>query len=62
MVFNAGVVKLPEGDTLLFCGVEDRRGLSHLCAARSANGIDNWRIDPQRYSSSLSVVEDQVKE
>lgn len=22
--------------------MEDRRGLSHLCAARSANGIDEW--------------------
>ena len=46
-VFNAGVVKLLDGDTLLLCRVEDRRGLSHLCAARSANGIDNWRIDPR---------------
>jgi predicted GH43/DUF377 family glycosyl hydrolase len=45
-VFNAGAVKLPDGDTLLLCRVEDRRGLSHLCAARSANGIDDWRIDP----------------
>jgi predicted GH43/DUF377 family glycosyl hydrolase len=27
--------------------VEDRRGLSHLCAARSSNGIDGWRIDPE---------------
>ena len=46
-VFNAGVVRLDDGDTLLLCRVEDRRGLSHLCAARSANGIDGWRIDPQ---------------
>ena len=46
-VFNAGAVRLPDGDTLLLCRVEDRRGLSHLCAARSANGIDNWRIDSQ---------------
>jgi len=45
-VFNAGAVRLPDGDTLLLCRVEDRRGLSHLCAARSANGIDHWRIDP----------------
>jgi len=44
-VFNAGVAKLADGDTLLLCRVEDRRGFSHLCAARSANGIDNWRID-----------------
>jgi len=46
-VFNAGATLLPDGDTLLLCRVEDRRGLSHLCAARSANGIDGWRIDPQ---------------
>ena len=46
-VFNAGAVLLPEGDTLLLCRVEDRTGLSHLCAARSANGINGWRIDPE---------------
>ena len=38
---------LPDGTTLLLCRVEDRRGHSHLCAARSANGIDNWKIDSQ---------------
>ena len=46
-VFNAGAVHLPDGDTLLLCRVEDRSGLSHLCAARSENGIDGWRIDPE---------------
>jgi predicted GH43/DUF377 family glycosyl hydrolase len=46
-VLNAGAAKLPNGDTLLLCRVEDRRGLSHLCAARSVNGVDNWQIDPQ---------------
>jgi predicted GH43/DUF377 family glycosyl hydrolase len=46
-VFNAGATCLPDGTTLLLCRVEDRRGLSHLCAARSANGIDVWQIDPQ---------------
>jgi predicted GH43/DUF377 family glycosyl hydrolase len=46
-VFNAGAVKLADGETLLLCRVEDRRGLSHLCAARSANGIDGWRIDQE---------------
>jgi predicted GH43/DUF377 family glycosyl hydrolase len=38
---------LKDGKTLLLCRVEDRRGLSHLCAARSANGVDNWQIDPE---------------
>jgi len=46
-VFNAGAVRLADGDTLLLCRVEDRRGISHLCAARSASGIDGWRIDPE---------------
>jgi predicted GH43/DUF377 family glycosyl hydrolase len=46
-VFNAGATLLPDGTTLLLCRVEDRRGLSHFCAARSANGKDNWQIDPQ---------------
>jgi predicted GH43/DUF377 family glycosyl hydrolase len=46
-VFNAGAVRLADGDTLLLCRVEDRTGLSHLCAARSTNGVDGWRIDPQ---------------
>lgn len=46
-VFNAGAVRLPDGVTLLLCRVEDRTGLSHLCAARSENGIDGWRIDPE---------------
>jgi predicted GH43/DUF377 family glycosyl hydrolase len=45
-VFNPGAVLMPDGTTLLLCRVEDRRGHSHLCAARSANGVSNWRIDP----------------
>src|SRR5512140_245861 len=44
-VFNAGATRLPDGTTLLLCRVEDRRGISHLCAARSANGVDGWIID-----------------
>ncbi|MFC1543451.1 glycosidase [Candidatus Neomarinimicrobiota bacterium] len=46
-VFNAGSTRLANGSTLLLCRVEDRRGHSHLCAARSGNGIDGWKIDPQ---------------
>lgn len=45
-VFNPGAIRLADGTTLLLCRVEDRRGLSHLCAARSKNGIDGWVIDP----------------
>jgi predicted GH43/DUF377 family glycosyl hydrolase len=46
-VFNPGATLLNDGSTLLLCRVEDRRGLSHLCVARSDNGVDHWRIDPQ---------------
>ncbi len=46
-VFNPGATRLADGTTLLLCRVEDRRGHSHLCAARSANGIDDWRIDSE---------------
>lgn len=46
-VFNAGATLLPDGETLLLARVEDRRGHSHLTAARSRDGITNWRIDEQ---------------
>ena len=46
-VFNPGATLLLDGTTLLLCRVEDRRGHSHLCVARSANGVEGWQIDPQ---------------
>jgi predicted GH43/DUF377 family glycosyl hydrolase len=65
-VFNAGATRLADGTTLLLCRVEDRRGLSHLCAARSANGVDGWvidreptlRADPERHPEELWGIED----
>ncbi len=45
-VFNPGATRLADGTTLLLCRVEDHKGHSHLTAARSANGIDGWEIDP----------------
>jgi predicted GH43/DUF377 family glycosyl hydrolase len=44
-VFNPGATRLLDGTTLLLCRVEDFRGHSHLCAARSENGVDGWEID-----------------
>lgn len=46
-VFNAGVTRFA-GETLLLVRVEDRTGLSHLCVARSADGITNWVVEPDR--------------
>ncbi len=65
-VFNAGATRLADGTTLLLCRAEDRRGHSHLCAARSANGVDGWVIDaeptllpdPQRHPEELWGIED----
>ena len=65
-VFNPGATLLPDGTTLLLCRVEDRRGHSHLSAARSANGIDNWKIDsqptlmadPEHFPEELWGIED----
>jgi len=65
-VFNPGATRLADGTTLLLCRVEDRRGHSHLCAARSADGISGWVIDaeptlspePERYPEELWGIED----
>ena len=65
-VFNAGATLLQDGTTLLLCRVEDRRGLSHLCAARSADGVSGWVIDesptlcsdPENHPEELWGVED----
>lgn len=65
-VFNPGAVRLTDGTTLLLCRAEDRKGMSHLCAARSENGIDSWVIDteptfqadPDNYPEELWGVED----
>jgi len=57
---------LDDGTTLLLCRVEDKKGHSHLCAARSKNGIDHWVIDekptmkaePKLYPEELWGIED----
>lgn len=63
--FNPGVTKVGN-EVLLLARVEDRRGISHLTVARSADGITNWRIDtqptfapdPERHPEEIWGVED----
>jgi predicted GH43/DUF377 family glycosyl hydrolase len=43
-VFNPGAAMV-NGQYLLLVRVEDRRGFSHLCAARSNSGLAEWEID-----------------
>src|SRR6266516_5174107 len=65
-VFNPGATLLASGETLLLVRVEDRRGISHLSAARSSDGVSGWRIDaqptfsaePEQYPEELWGVED----
>jgi len=65
-VFNPGATVLGDGTTLLLCRVESRTGHSHLCVARSANGVDNWRVDarptlpadPARFPEEVWGIED----
>lgn len=65
-VFNAGATRLHDGKTLLLCRVEDRRGHSHLCAARSIDGVVGWVIDeeptllpdPQNHPEEFWGIED----
>jgi predicted GH43/DUF377 family glycosyl hydrolase len=65
-VFNPAATRLRDGTTLLLCRVEDHRGHSHLCAARSVNGVDHWVIDevptlsprPDEFPEELWGVED----
>src|SRR4051794_16992882 len=65
-VFNPGATLLASGETLLLVRVEDRRGISHLTAARSNDGVTGWRIDseptfsaqPDLYPDELWGVED----
>jgi predicted GH43/DUF377 family glycosyl hydrolase len=64
-VFNPGATMV-NGQHLLLVRVEDRRGFSHLCAARSNNGITDWIIDqkpildpwPEKYPEEIWGIED----
>ena len=45
-VLNPGVAVV-DGETVLLVRIEDRQGISHIHVARSANGVDGWRIENQ---------------
>ena len=64
-VFNPAATMV-NGRYLLLVRVEDRRGFSHLAAARSADGLLDWEIDPlptlspwpERYPEETWGIED----
>jgi beta-1,2-mannobiose phosphorylase / 1,2-beta-oligomannan phosphorylase len=45
-VFNPAAVQYG-GETILLARVEARTGISHIAVARSADGVGDWRIDPE---------------
>ncbi|HVN61675.1 MAG TPA: hypothetical protein VMT59_10445 [Gaiellaceae bacterium] len=57
-VFNPAAAAA-DGGTVLLARVEDRRGISHLTVARSANGLDGWSIDPEPLLSPNDTVSEQ---
>ena len=64
-VFNAAAAQV-DGKILLLARVEDYRGISHLTAARSDDGITNWQVDsaptlklePEKHPEELWGIED----
>ena len=64
-VFNAAATQV-DGKILLLARVEDYRGISHLTAARSDDGITNWQVDsaptlkpePEKHPEELWGIED----
>lgn len=45
-VLNPGAVEV-NGEVILLLRIENRQGISHIRVARSANGVDGWRISEQ---------------
>lgn len=45
-VFNPGAARVGD-ETILLVRVEDLRGISQLHVARSADGVTDWRFDPE---------------
>ena len=57
-VFNPAAAQL-DGATVVVARVEDLRGISHLAVARSANGIDDWTVDPEPLLAPAGGVESE---
>ncbi|NLX06258.1 MAG: glycosidase [Phycisphaerae bacterium] len=45
-VYNPGATE-HDGEVVLLLWVEDRKGFSNIHVARSRNGVDGWRIEPE---------------
>lgn len=57
-VFNPAAAAC-NGETVLLARVEDRRGISHLTVARSANGVDGWAVAPEPLLAPADGIESE---
>lgn len=58
VVFNPAAAEV-DGTTVILARVEDLRGISHLSVARSANGVDGWKVDPTPLLEPAAGVESE---
>ena len=57
-VFNPAAA-IVDGETVVLARVEDRRGISHLSVARSADGLSGWSIDPEPLLAPTDGIESE---
>jgi len=57
-VFNPAAATV-DGETVVLARVEDRRGISHLGVARSADGLSGWSVDPEPFLAAADGVESE---
>ncbi len=58
VVFNPAAAVV-DGETVLLARVEALTGISHLTVARSANGVDDWRIEAEPLLAPEAGVESE---
>ena len=59
VVYNPAAVAVGD-ETVLLARVEDLRGVSHLTVARSATGVDGWRVMPEPLLAPAPGVESEA--
>jgi beta-1,2-mannobiose phosphorylase / 1,2-beta-oligomannan phosphorylase len=57
-VFNPAAAVV-DGETVVVARVEDRRGLSHLGVARSADGVGGWSVAPEPLLAPSDGIESE---
>lgn len=58
-VFNPAAAQVDDV-TVVLARVEDRRGISHLTVARSADGVGDWIVEPEPFLAPADGVESEL--